>query len=514
MAERVSGRIGKDALAEIFARADRLVGRAESGIGPSGRLGKALLDELLARASVVQRDRQAAPPPPVRRPRAPARVEPPGAGAPSQPIEAEPRRPDRPPADELAEATQGPPPAAQAGGDTGSPTLEQVSAFLAGSSEEDAAGRTFVEELEMPDPAQEELEEVVTAASEVRFEGDEEDLRQLLLETYQRYRAAPTALARPPARRTEPPAPPAPLPSLAPPPATPPPTAPVTPPVTPPVDPFALDPFTGAPPTPTARPPAERAPVADPFALDPFTGQPLTRGAAGAGAAAAPPPSKVGAGDDPFLDPYTRAALDPPQPTGDDTRTAARSAPPAPEGSDPLGALAQDAGTWGGGSSWAPATGAGALERAYGEPAAFDPWEAPGSASEPDADVLRLGDSGEGGGRGSPPIPGAHTVLRAFHSALLAHALHGMLERKAPAAGEPPSAPVQLLYDGARDLYQAPLRPRLEVGDKFQLSDRRLFRITACEVVFVQGVACYQEARAAHLGRLEIPLRDSWEGHL
>ncbi len=615
MSERVAGRIDKRALADLFARADRLLERSGEeapqlgGVGPGGRLGRTLLDELLARATVVSRapgaarasarsegrlreprpeagrrrpagsergpagstGRAACPPAnrsgaPARSPDAPGRP----AGATGRPAEARarparspgrpasatgrtpapgrpaapgrraeppgrplgaPGRASRPPRDEAPRARPAPeragspppaePPLAESGellspwASDGSPrppieaapkepvaTLEQVSDFLRESSE-DALSRTVVEELEMPAPAHDlgagGLEEILAQASEIRFEGYEADLERLLVETYERYRAAPSALQRATAAPRGSSAPPArfvaPAPIVPPDPIAPPTASTPSAPASPAVDPFSLDPFTGLPlgAAAGAAPAPQQAVTpdpfqADPFATDPFTGLPLTDAERRARQAAAGRPS-----EDAFVDPYSQAAVD------------GSSAAPGgglayeyqPFGeSGGLGGGYADETAWG--ASWSSGLAMDQARRAPPPtPPAEPAWDAEPAPPPP-----------------APSGPSPQVILRAFQSALLAHGLRAMLERRAPGPDEHASAPLQLLYETTRGVFQAPLRPRLGPGDRFQLADGRLYRVKTCELVFVQGVACYQELQAMALGRLDAPLRDSWDGQL
>ncbi|RMG15872.1 MAG: hypothetical protein D6731_07350, partial [Planctomycetota bacterium] len=100
---------------------------------------------------------------------------------------------------------------------------------------------------------------------------------------------------------------------------------------------------------------------------------------------------------------------------------------------------------------------------------------------------------------------------RAFENALVLAGLRGMLEYERPAPGHGHSHPLMVIYDAQRGVFKAPLTPKLSVGDRFQLRDGRVFRVTGAQVHEVQGVPCYQEATARELGALEEPLRDSWE---
>lgn len=272
------------------------------------------------------------------------------------------------------------------------PSLHQLGAFLNESSE-DFLNSTMLEDLELPEAREHGIGAALSAANEISFEGDEDELARLLEESYRHYQRGVGRKVFLP--RRSPPPPPQPKASQT----------------------LSLGGGPdGAPPTlslggPKPKPPAKpAAPEVDPFSLDPWTGLPPEQAGGAQGGVAGP------AHQDPFAnDPFERA-------------------------------------------------------------------------------------------------PSAHQVRREFEGRLLTQGMGGMLERRQVPAGQPQAVPVRLLYDQARQLFGASLEHRFLPGDRFQLRDGRIFRIAASELVYVGQQPAFQEIVAIHLGALNSPLHESWEG--
>ena len=503
---KVAGLISKDALAEIFARASDI--KEQGGERQPGRLGRAMLDELLARARQVraaEAEAEAAEagspsasgdvvaawssgefdipdpvePPPLR----PASTEgtppedegtppeetPPeqeGGGDPRRPEQAAPPPPSLPRAntaqieaaealsprldgpnwvdatapdddtrterldrfdlpedapfasqrapiaedftptaplrgkldlssssDELGVLPEAPPTESQPLA-SAAPSLHQLGAFLNESSEDFLANSTMLEDLELPAAEGGGIGAALSAASEISFEGDEDELARLLEESYRHYQRGVGRKVFLPRRNPPPQSSP----------RTPHPQTPQPAPQT-----FRLGGGPGGePPTLSLGGQAPSQPEVDPFSLDPWTGLPPEQ-AAGAPSAVRGPTHQA-----PFASP--------------------------------------------------------------------------------------------------PTTQSAHQVRREFEGRLLSQGMGGMLERRQVPPGQPQAVPVRLLYDQARQLFGASLEPRFLPGDRFQLRDGRIFRVAASELVYVGQQPALQEIVAVHLGALNSPLHESWEG--
>ncbi|MGE0712880.1 MAG: hypothetical protein AB7N76_14170 [Planctomycetota bacterium] len=441
MSETVRGKISKQALADIFARADSLVEGRKTGRQP-GRLGRAMLDQLLARAAEVREaDAPAQPGAAVARPDdapgAPRRPEPaPAAAAASPPAAPRPRvrsdlipsdliPPDElapePPAkpwldlssssDELGVLPDVPPSreeAALASPASAPPSLHQLRSFLSESAE-DFASRTMLEELELPGGTSA-LEVELSSARELSFEGDEDELARLLEDTYRHYRSGVKKQI------------------------------------------FVAPPQPAIPPLPP-------------------TANELRLGSGGAQT------FSVGGGFAPARPQRPQAAA---PPTG---------APQAPATSPPPSVPPR--------SSSAP----GSKGPASVDPFANDPFE----RYDPNQDPFELA------GSAAPTDPSSE-ARRSFERHLVARGVGAMLERRRPPAGEPSSVPIRLLYDPQRRLFGAAVEPRLQTGDRFQLRDGRIFRVSASALASVHGRPTCQEVAAVPLGALRSPLHESWDG--
>ncbi|MBL4846449.1 MAG: hypothetical protein JKY65_13050, partial [Planctomycetes bacterium] len=273
------------------------------------------------------------------------------------------------------------------------PSLRQLSDLI----EERSARDTAVSgALDVPDAAAGGLDAILAQATELTFEGYEEELASLLEETYERYQSGTFAL-------------------------------------------FPGEPAPGAPPqaTPTAR---RDSPLAN-WRPPPMPDLPSP----------SRPPAPVSWG--PELPPRV------PPPTRPFARDPSLAEPPR-------------------------------AAQAVHDPFVEDPFELLPSAADP-----------------------AAATIQGFGEQLLRHGAGGMLERKNPPRGQAVSVPIRTVFDPSRSLFGAPLEPRLEPGDRFQLRDGQIYRVIESEFVFVGETPCYQEVRAQPLGSLRVPLHKSWEGN-
>lgn len=604
MGVKVRGRIEKRQLATILSKADEIIAKAEykSGIGLHGRLGKALLEELFSRARVIQGDR---PPPKTQiGPDTPTMVPgdsgdeddydavtavsfpgaqgagnlSPGAERLSDTIVGsvldrldevlgDKQRAKRVPRTERLEPfdlEEGVEPKAV-------PTLHQIHTFLHESTDGEAPARTFLEDLEMPDPdaidglsVASAIEKLIAESNEIEFEGYEEDLEKLMLETFEKFRTSPDSnlVVDPSAeedilgdggtleeRRAQRQA------SLrggetdmgfVPPPSAigfdalshyldpqsnpnafdPGPTQaayglhrPYDPPIRPEVDPFELDPF-----SPTSAAPAQNAfpgspgGQPDPFALDPFTGLPLPSG----GQPLVQGPQPLGHPQEGFAPSWQPLPPDLGRPPGGVPFPGLPAAGGGFPMSDPYTPIQgqQAPGPFGEGP-FLPA-GFPSLDPQPPSPSqtgGFDPMDDPGSAARmpqgppPAATPIYPVESGEYPQQSWGPAQLSSVQARErFEHQLEMIGASAMLERNNPPRGQAKSTPVKVIYDHDRHVFKSPLHPRMEAGDRFQLDDGRIYRVISSELVFIDGAACNQEAVCDQLGHMKAPLRRSWEG--
>lgn len=486
---KVAGRIEREDLAEIFARAERI--RSERG---GGRLGRAMLDELMARAKELatgprtgrmkrlRLDQTAIIDPPDERDDVVEGFSASGivegfsepAPPPAQPAPKKPRLDLAASGDELGVLPEAPvtrdDPRAQP---KPAPSLRQLSTLLdeRSSSDADAGG----------------LDSILAQATELTFEGYEDELASLLEETYDRYQRGSFELFSAPAKPAAPePAPPAPAPA---------PPAPKKR-NTPLADwrPPALDPADVAASRSAARPSAARpkptAPAPRPRPAHERPQPPEQP--------AAPRPSEQ-------IRRATTRLDSPPRPAPPGQRPSDSGRRPRPE-AEPLGLSDSRRGP-------APTRPYGPAEAARSR--ATPPIGAPRvhrgpfppQATQPIHDPFE-GDPFElVPPRGDP----ATETRQAFALQLERYGAPGMLERKNPPRGQPGSLPIRIVFDPGRGVFGALLEPRLEPGDRFQLRDGQVFGVVASEFVFVADTPCYQEIRAEPLGSLRAPLHTSWE---
>lgn len=476
---KVAGRIEREELAEIFARAERI--RSERG---GGRLGRVMLDELMARAKDLAKgprtgrmkrlrlDQTAIVDPAelergadlerseevVQGFSAEEIVE--GFSEPAPRSEASKARIDLAASgDELGVLPEGPitrdDPRAQP---RPAPSLRQLSTLLdeRAASDADAGG----------------LDSILAQATELTFEGYEDELASLLEETYERYQRGTFELfTKPPA----PEAPPEPLPAQA---------------------------------APGVKPPKRDTPLANwrPPTLDPADLSASRR-------AKRPPatPSSDRRGSGARAQPSGRAPSSAPQ---DPPRraTARLDGPPRPQPpqaprrrpTQPLSGANPSAS----GRGRAPTRPYGPNAGARGSvPPRVHRGPIPSQAEETLHDPF-AGDPFELLPQRADP---ATETRQAFALQLERHGAPGMLERKNPPRGQPGSLPIRIVFHPGRGVFGALLEPRLEPGDRFQLRDGQVFGVVASEFVFVADTPCYQEIRAEPLGSLRAPLHASWE---
>jgi hypothetical protein len=493
---KVAGRIEREDLAEIFARAERI--RSERG---GGRLGRVMLDELMARAKELatgpktgrmkrlRLDQTAIVDPPEARDdvvegfSASGIVE--GFSEPAPPPAPKPRLDLAASGDELGVLPEAPvtrdDPRAQP---KPAPSLRQLSTLLdERSSGDDEAGG---------------LDSILAQATELTFEGYEDELASLLEETYDRYQRGSFDLFK----ASEPKKSQRSAPRSAP--AAPAPTSP-------PASRKASRPASR--PAPAPAPKKRNTPLAN---WRPPTLDASDVAASRSGARSKPPPqpeppsqptpppprpSDSGRRSTTRLDSPPRPILPPnqlrpsdsgrrprpePEPLGlsDSQRHSAPTRPYGPADSahrHAPGPLAQQ-----------PRVHRGPYTPQAGHPV-HDPFE---------GDPFELVPP-----RGDP----ATETRQAFATQLERYGAPGMLERKNPPRGQPASLPIRIVFDPGRSVFGALLEPRLEPGDRFQLRTGQVFGVVASEFVFVADVPCYQEIRAEPLGSLRAPLHTSWE---
>lgn len=545
--EKVAGRIEREDLAEIFARAERL--RSETG-GGGGRLGKAMLLELLARAKEVAKGPQTGK---LRRLDQTAIVDPDELAREADEIvegfsasgivegfsESAPPKADPPaPAIRLDLAASGDElgvlPFASVTRDDPraqprpAPSLRQLSTLLQerSSGTEDAGG----------------LDSILAQATELTFEGYEDELASLLEETYEQYHRGsfelfpagktPAAQSKKKSLPNKKPLAKKPLPKEKPrkstgrtPKPNPEPKRPTTRPssrpgatksdrptgparrntpladwrppsssgptpspsdsgfIRPPATPLSLPPLPSTPPLPR---PVEPQPRAGTTRLTPAELVP--------GRAASPPPS-----ESLRRQPPSESLRRQPHPSDSQRqrrpsdRLVQQHPADSQSPSQTYPAQHHTSGTFGMPHyPVAPLVHRGPLPPASA-PAVHDPF---------DGDPFEL--------VGAPTNP-AQETQQAFAQQLERFGAAGMLERKNPPRGQPPSLPIRIVFDPARGLFGALLEPRLEPGDRFQLRDGQVFGVVASEYVFVADTPCYQEIRAEPLGSLRAPLHTSWE---
>ncbi len=475
---KVAGRIEREDLAEIFDRAERI--RSERG---GGRLGRAMLDELMARAKDL-----AAGPKTGRMKRLrldqTVIIDPPevddeiveGFSA-SGIVEgfSEPAPPkaetaaEKPAAirldlaasgDELGVLPEAPvtrdDPRAQP---RPAPSLRQLSTLLdeRSSGDADAGG----------------LDSILAQATELTFEGYEDELASLLEETYERYQRGSFDLFQAPTLAPEPS--PAPAPG-------------------------------GTKPEPPAR--ARRdTPLADwrPPTLQPSdvaASRSVRRNQPPAPKAQAPRPSAQIRRATARLDTPPRPTPAPRQPSSD---SAQQPRPSATFQRQPLSdAQRRQTPT----RPYGPAESARAqASHGYPPPPRVHRGPFPAQPAHGVHDPFE-GDPFELVPQRADP---ASETRQAFGVQLQRYGAAGMLERKNAPRGQPGSVPIRIVFDPARGVFGALLEPRLEPGDRFQLRDGQVFGVVASEYVFVADTPCYQEIRAEPLGSLRAPLHTSWE---
>jgi len=499
---KVAGRIEREDLAEIFARAEKI--RSEGG----GRLGRAMLEELMSRAKDLaagpktgrmkrlRLDQTAIIDPPeaddevVQGFSASGIVE--GFSEAAPPKNAPPfaAKEPQPPAvrldlaasgDELGVLPEAPvtrdDPRAQP---RPAPSLRQLSTLLdeKSSGDADAGG----------------LDSILAQATELTFEGYEDELASLLEETYERYQRgsfdlfqaptpqAPAPKAQPPSR----PEPAAPLPR----PKRDTPLAHWRPPALEPSDvassrsarrphPPKPKPSKPAPPAPRPSEQIRRQTARLDSPPRPTASRPSDSGQQPRPSAAyqrQPPLSDSHRRQPPLSDSHRRQP-----PLSDSQRRLTPTRPYGPADS----ARAQAA------HGYQPRVHRGPFPP---QPAqVHDPFEGdPFELVPPRADP-------------------ASETRQAFALQLQRHGAAGMLERKNAPRGQPSSVPIRIVFDPGRGVFGALLEPRLEPGDRFQLRDGQVFGVVASEYVFVANTPCYQEIRAEPLGSLRAPLHTSWE---